>query len=58
MADGVEDEVLSEEEDEQHALLQPQPTPRPGEEPDLPPVAADPAFEHSGGCLKGGCPKS
>lgn len=43
-----EDDFLSQEEAEQHALLQPQPAPRPGAEPELPPVASDPAFEHSG----------
>jgi hypothetical protein len=52
LADGVpdddDDDVLSEEEAEQHALLQPQPAPQPGGEPELPPVASDPAFEHSG----------
>jgi hypothetical protein len=48
MPDDDEDDVLSEEEAEQHALLQPQPAPQPGAEPELPPVASDPAFEHSG----------
>lgn len=53
LADGLaddadDDDVLSEEEAEQHALLQPQPAPQPGSEPELPPVASDPAFEHSG----------
>ena len=56
LANGVpdddDDEVLSEAEAEQHALLQPQPAPQPGAEPELPPVALDPAFEHSGANIR------